>query len=327
MLVFGNALEQNNRTCRTVPILTNLFTSLQGNKSMTSKRLFGLIAAASLIMPATGMAQSLNYDFNSINQDLAKEGLMIQSIEWITSEDSEQVGRTVFFTNRGNKQLSAHYVPGDPRRGGFSDITYIVDMVDGATAGGLTAVDTQGAIDNAMATWDEVTCSAIPVTNLGGLNVDLGYIQASLGYGGVFGWAADLTHAGWLPAGFFDAIAPNGSNFILGVTFTLIWTDSGVPTDIDNNGRDDVAFREIYYNDNFQWAVDGGGVDIETVALHEAGHGLSQGHFGSASRTKNGKVHFSPRAVMNATYSGIQRDIRKTDNGGHCSNWASWPNN
>jgi len=30
---------------------------------------------------------------------------------------------------------------------------------------------------------------------------------------------------------------------------------------------------------------------------------------------------------MNATYSGVQTSIGKTDNGGHCSNWASWPNN
>jgi hypothetical protein len=30
--------------------------------------------------------------------------------------------------------------------------------------------------------------------------------------------------------------------------------------------------------------------------------------------------------VMNAAYSGIQTSIEKTDNAGHCSNWASWPN-
>ena len=68
--------------------------------------------------------------------------------------------------------------------------------------------------------------------------------------------------------------------------------------------------------------------DIETVALHEAGHGLSQGHFGKKFRTdKNGKIHFSPRAVMNASYSGIQTEILKTDNAGHCSIWANWPQN
>jgi hypothetical protein len=38
-------------------------------------------------------------------------------------------------------------------------------------------------------------------------------------------------------------------------------------------------------------------------------------------------LHFAPRAVMNAAYSGIQTEIDGSDKGGHCSNWASWPNN
>jgi hypothetical protein len=64
------------------------------------------------------------------------------------------------------------------------------------------------------------------------------------------------------------------------------------------------------------------------VALHESGHGLSQGHFGKAFGTDaNGKIHFSPLAVMNAAYSGVQQDLKGSDNAGHCSVWASWPNN
>ena len=39
------------------------------------------------------------------------------------------------------------------------------------------------------------------------------------------------------------------------------------------------------------------------------------------------KFHFAPRAVMNASYSGIQTNIRKTDNGTHCNIWGEWPNN
>jgi len=30
---------------------------------------------------------------------------------------------------------------------------------------------------------------------------------------------------------------------------------------------------------------------------------------------------------MNASYTGLQTSIGKTDKGGHCSNWAEWPNN
>jgi hypothetical protein len=62
--------------------------------------------------------------------------------------------------------------------------------------------------------------------------------------------------------------------------------------------------------------------------LHEAGHGLSQQHFGSAfTDSGNESLHFAPRAVMNAAYSGIQTSISETDNAGHCSNWANWNNN
>ncbi len=89
------------------------------------------------------------------------------------------------------------------------------------------------------------------------------------------------------------------------------------------DGTDNVSF----YIDAFLWA-DGARYDVETIALHEAGHGLSQGHFGKAFVTdSNNVLHFSPRAVMNAAYSGIQTQIGKTDNAGHCSNWNSWPNN
>jgi hypothetical protein len=57
------------------------------------------------------------------------------------------------------------------------------------------------------------------------------------------------------------------------------------------------------------------------------GHGLSQDHFGKIFRTKNGKLHFAPLAVMNAVYYDVQQELKGTDVGGHCSIWGSWPNN
>ena len=81
---------------------------------------------------------------------------------------------------------------------------------------------------------------------------------------------------------FFNQVAPGGGDFILAVTFTIIFTDeNGNPVDTDNNKKADVAWREIYYNDAFSWN-DGSAYDVETIALHEAGHGLSQDHFGKA---------------------------------------------
>ncbi len=68
-------------------------------------------------------------------------------------------------------------------------------------------------------------------------------------------------------------------------------------------------------------------IDIESIALHEMGHGLSQAHFGTLFRTpSNGKFHFSPMAVMNAGYVYIPwHELMATDIAGHCSIWASWP--
>ena len=242
-------------------------------------------------------------------------------VDYLTPDDGTDVGQTVFFNDRV-KQLGAHFVPGDPRRGGRTNITYIVDQAEGAIDG-LTVGQTTAAIDRAMATWNRVNCSTIPITKLPDIpGLDIGLVETLLGQTGGPFMLADITHAGWLPAG---VLPPN----VIGITFTFIFSDpaTGAPTDIDNNGKADVAFREILYNDRFVWRINGN-IDVETVALHESGHGLSQGHFGKAFVTDaNGKIHFAPLAVMNAAYSGVQQDLKGTDNGGHCSIWGSWPNN
>ena len=78
-------------------------------------------------------------------------------------------------------------------------------------------------------------------------------------------------------------------------------------------------------------------VDLESVALHEMGHGLSQGHFGEGffqDRNKDGivpnapnEVITAPSAIMNAAHTVAHRTVTGSDKGGHCSNWGSWPNN
>jgi len=246
---------------------------------------------------------------------------LLDRAEFLTLDDGNEVGQTVFFNNR-TKQLGVHFVPGDPRRGGRTNITYLVDQAEGAIDG-LTVAQTTAAIDRAMATWNGVSCSTIPITKLPDIpGLDIGIVESLLGQTGGPFFLADITHAGWLPANVLPAN-------VIGVTFTFIFVDpaTGAPTDIDNNHDIDAAFREILYNDRFVWRINGN-IDVETVALHESGHGLSQGHFGKAFRTEsNGKIHFSPLAVMNAAYTGVQQDINATDNSGHCSIWASWPNN
>ena len=122
-----------------------------------------------------------------------------------------------------------------------------------------------------------------------------------------------------LPEDFFTTAL--GSANILAVTLTYTWG-----TDIDNNGKQDTALAEIYYTDKRNWRINAN-YDVETVALHEAGHALSQAHFGEIFRTDNGKLRFVPRAVMNAAYSSVQQELTGTDVSGHCSIWGSWPLN
>lgn len=264
----------------------------------------------------------------ALNAELGNQGMEYQlsAIEYYSSDGA---GNTVFFNNRGNKQLSGDFVPGDPRRSGLNDIAYARDGTEGATASGLTQAQTDAAILSAMNTWDNVSCSnGLELTNLGSTPFDLGYVEALVtgGAQGAFLFT-DVMHSGFNTT-VTDAVFGPGSS-VLGVTFTFNWLDdsTGNLSDIDNNGKDDVAFRDIYYNDSFSWAI-GSTFDVETVVLHETGHGLSQGHFGKLFRTEsNGKFHFAPRALMNAGYTGVQTSIGKTDEAGHCSNWGQWPNN
>jgi hypothetical protein len=250
----------------------------------------------------------------------------VLSAEYLASEESGQVGRTIYFNDVGNKQLEADFVPGNTLDG-TDNVSFYVDQT--RPSADLTVAQTTGAIVRAMQTWDGVQCSNLGMYQVpSDASISTGFISAILGFGGSGDYVADVVHAGWLPATFFDMIANQGSTYILGVTFTIIFTDGdGNPTDIDNNGKADVAWREIYYNDAFTWRI-GNHYDVETIALHESGHGLSQAHFGKAfADAGKGKLHFAPRAVMNAAYSGIQTTIGQSDNAGHCSNWASWPNN
>ena len=232
-----------------------------------------------------------------------RPGIALHRAIWIAGPGAEEVGNEVFFNDRGNKQIPVQWVPGDPRREGRTNITYLV--IPSAPTG-LSVGDVTGAIDDAMSTWNSQRCSR-------GLDV----VPVSAGE------SFDILH---LPFGFIPL--PAG---VLGLTVSFFFIDGSGPTDIDNDGAFDYAFAAILYagspGSGFTWAIDGN-VDVETVALHEAGHGLGQGHFGKLFRTlKNGKFHFAPRAVMNAEYTGVQQSPAGTDGAGHCGIFGSWPNN
>lgn len=275
-------------------------------------------------------------------------GYRVAMAEYVTG-DGDEAGATVISKDVGNKQLGFDFVPFDTRRagtpitnGGWSgsvggpndDITYAVDA-SGTDAGGvldaippiggLSAAATDAAIDRAMATWDAETCSNLPITRNPDFGVDIGIVAFINGLGGSPFALADVQHAGWRDINFGGGV--------LGATFTFGFIDvtqlpAIVFTDIDNNGKLDAALREIYYDPSFNWADDGvTNFDVEAVALHEAGHGLSQAHFGNLFFKNDGSLLRAPAAIMNPFILGQTRTLLGTDVGGHCSNWAQWPNN
>jgi len=253
------------------------------------------------------------------------ENFRVEKVEFSTYDE---IGPTVYANDR-QQQLGSHWVPYAPNRYGVRDIYWLIDQVD--TCGDVPWPDAYAAIVMAVNMWNTVPCADIPLVQIPDFGMDWGVVQCLLGFGGTCGWLADLTHAGWLPGAFFDVIGgPGGSDVILGVTYTFIWVDdiTGEPTDMDNNGKNDVAFREIYENDKFNWGIDIRYFDIETVIAHEVGHGLSLGHFGKIFRDAGtDHLQFAPRALMNAIYFDILHELLGTDNASFCSIWSSWPNN
>lgn len=245
---------------------------------------------------------------------------------------------TLVVANDRTHLLPLAFVENDPRRSSPPNtLTYLVDKSDGALFSLATPTGpvvvlpnavTEPQLDASMAAWGAMNCNPPAFSKVvdGGADPDLidGLV---LGNPGAIGQNfADITHAGWLPAPFFNALVPNGAQFILGVTLSFVFIDgNGDPTDLDRNGLADVAFTEIYYNRSFPWGTGGNdaNVDIQSVGIHEVGHALGLGHFGKVFIKANNTLQFAPKAIMNAVYVSEDRAIRGSDNGSFCQLWAN----
>jgi hypothetical protein len=291
-----------------------------------------LACLALLVAPLSLLAQTGEGDpyvlarMHAVNQSLKAMGLTIavEQMEFFTIGQGRPSNRI--------HQQEFRWVANDPRRLADGDnITYLVDLSDGATASGLTSAQTEAAIDRALITWDQDKCTKkMDLVKRTDTGADPDIFDSFFGFGG-FGnpFLADIVNAGWLPRAYFEAVGgPGGGRGILAFSVTFIFVDDNEnPTDINGDNRLDTALNEVYYNDNFgnpsgdratnPWGINIPlpGIDVETVALHENGHSLELGHFGPP-----------PAAVMNPVYRGILHEPRPIDRAGLCTVWASWPN-
>jgi hypothetical protein len=244
---------------------------------------------------------------------------------------------TTIVANDRTHLLPEQFVENDPRRGGSSDISYLVDRSDGAalsfnSSGGVIVLPntvTEAELDTSMAVWGNMNCNGPGIVKVPDTGADPDLVDGIVfNNPALIGTPfADITHAGWLPGAFFDAVfPPNGSAFVLAATFTFVFVDAnGNLTDIDRNRLADAAFRETYYNLRFAWGTGGNpaNIDIQSVAIHESGHGFGLAHFGKLFLKESGVLQFAPKAIMNAAYAGEDREIRGTDNASFCHIWAN----
>ncbi len=284
-------------------------------------------------------SRALNGYLVGVNDTLAASGAEYRVVraEYLVARDPGQTaGQTVFALDR-ELRLTSRWVPGDTRRatvGTMLRYAHFTPLMTANAGPGVPRIDAIAAVDASFATWDSRSCTTLDLQKV---TLAAGIIpSAMLAVPGFTNnpFLADINTLGYLPGALFDAVlGPGSAGNVLGVTFTFIWgtnTPGGfVPSDIDGDGRDDTAFKEVWYNDTFRWSLAGGGfnpVDIESVALHENGHTLELGHFGDIFLTDaNGKLHVSPRAVMNAAILSRLRVPLGTDNAAYCGVFASWP--
>lgn len=226
------------------------------------------------------------------------------------------------------------WVAGDARRqADGSNLTYLVDQ-DGLATSGLEPGEAEAAIDRAMRSWADIPCFAekVGMVKRPYTGADPDIFDGLLGYGGLGDYrSASIVHAGWMPPSFFDEVSGPGSGqtvLAFSVTFIYVGAD-GKPTDINRDRYLDTAANEIYYNEAFSWLIGGGlgngggetdvigwgGIDLESVAVHEIGHSLGIGHIGAPLE-----------ATMNPVYTGEHRVLEPLDGAALCTIWGRWPN-
>jgi hypothetical protein len=313
--------------------------------------------SANRAVSATGSdeASEVSPVLASMNRQLAASGAKVRIAKAELIMDGATwngATSTLVFASDRYRGIGAEWVPGDPRRDGRVGVSYAV----GSSHWGPAATFDNGSqqlvpnaqldaqIEEGMAAWRGQSCSA-PIARTAvaaGTDPDmLDDIFRGSAPGATYAQPADIVQGGWQPGSFFRTIAttpqdPQGlsGNNIIGITFTFVFTDANDdPTDIDRNGKQDVALAEIYYNARFAWTAVGapGSVDFYSIITHETGHALGLGHFGKLFVTKhdaaNGiqlaDIKYAPYAIMNAAYVTGRNEIAGTDHSSFCQVWSA----
>src|SRR5690606_28389741 len=82
--------------------------------------------------------------------------LKLYKAEYVTAPGSAQMGRTVIFNDRGNKQLAADFSP-LLSLDGSSDVSYYLDHTRPSSTVSLS--QTEAALESVVNTWEGVQCS------------------------------------------------------------------------------------------------------------------------------------------------------------------------
>lgn len=92
-----------------------------------------VVLTFALGLAASAMAADVSPMLVEINHRLALEGasVRVEMAEYITTSTGPEFGRTLYASDRGNKQLAYDFVPADPRRADWSagsGITWIASQ-------------------------------------------------------------------------------------------------------------------------------------------------------------------------------------------------------
>ncbi len=260
---------------------------------------------AALLLPASTVAQEGDPETLTIMLS-SNDGLRAQGMDYIVQQ--------IDYFRADGSRASARLYPKDygwiaddsRRRADGSNLDVMFDESNGSV-GSLAAKAIGQAVDRASATWSADDCLAkMPLVKVDDTGGDVTVLDDLLD-GGTLGdpFAADIVVGGFSKG--LDAIF---SPETLAFSVTFIFVDgNGKPTDVDEDGRLDTAHNEIYFNPDFDWTLDptAGGFDIETTVLHELGHSIGLGHFGTP-----------PVSVMNPVYGGVRRELSPIDHAALC---------